>query len=85
DFDALHATEDKASSMNRYFSPTGTLTVKDGKTFFSLEIIEQPGQDITEVLLANNGALQAGTLLSEEDLKRVEEFEIDGSSNIIPA
>ncbi|WP_339230840.1 NEAT domain-containing protein [Oceanobacillus sp. FSL K6-2867] len=87
EFDALHASEDKASSMARYFDSTATLTVEDGNILIDLTILEQPGQLITELLLENNGELEDGVLISEDPdtLSRVEQFAIDGHSTIISA
>ena len=87
EFDALHASEDKASSMARYFEPTAILTVENGDILIDLTIIEQPGQSITELLLENNGELEDGVLISEDSdtLSRVERFAIDGQSTLIAA
>ncbi|MBP2078635.1 NEAT domain-containing protein [Oceanobacillus polygoni] len=87
EFNALHAIEDKASSMARYFESTATLTVEDENILIDLTILEQPGQLITGLLLENNGELEDGVLVSEDPdtLSRVEQFAIDGQSTIISA
>ncbi|WP_139364832.1 NEAT domain-containing protein [Sutcliffiella halmapala] len=87
ELNALHATEDKASSMQGYLGNPATLEVKDGKTNVSLTIKEKAGQFITDVRLENNGEFDSGEVISEDEaaLTRVVKYELSDITSVIKA
>nr|WP_285865966.1 NEAT domain-containing protein [Lederbergia lenta] len=84
---ALHASEDKASSMQNYLGNPAKLTVENGKTYVSMEIIEKPGQFLTDIRIENNGAFNSGTVVSEDKatLTRVVKYEIENIASVVNA
>ncbi|MBS4207897.1 NEAT domain-containing protein [Bacillus sp. FJAT-50079] len=55
EFDALHATEDKASAMARYLEKVAQLSVKEGKTLLTLTVKDH--KTVTGFQVENNGEL----------------------------
>ncbi|MCK0471985.1 NEAT domain-containing protein [Halalkalibacter sp. APA_J-10(15)] len=84
DFEALHATEDRASAMAGYLTNPATLSVAGENMSLTLEIQEREGQELTDVRLLHNGEFKSGTVESEneEELSRVVTYDINAVTEI---
>ncbi|WP_249860713.1 NEAT domain-containing protein [Paenibacillus konkukensis] len=84
-FTALHETEDKASSMDRYFVKPGKLTVQQGQKKVTLTITDH--QAVPSFQVEQNGAMVETTVISVDTVanKRVVQFPIEDLAALLNA
>ncbi|WP_282937977.1 NEAT domain-containing protein [Paenibacillus sp. RC67] len=84
-YTSLHATEDKASTMEKYFGKPGKLKIRQGQRFMSFTITSS--SLITSFKVEQNGTLVETTVVStnKADNKRVVEFPVNDLTQLLKA